>query len=210
MASFIIEGGHPLSGEITPQGAKNEALQIICATLLTKDEVTVENVPDILDVNNLIALLEKMGVEVRRLGKGKYSFCAANPDFDYIRGTDYLKQDVSIDPITVADDDLVKIVAVAQAVDFEGDPGYIFEITNKSDIALYVTNTDGVFTVNGQLIDPTLAETVAPGQTIEGIMFFDRAKLGSSDLSSLVAVEGTIEVWNDDTLDTLGTYKFQA
>ena len=92
MASFIIEGGHPLSGEITPQGAKNEALQIICATLLTKDEVTVENVPDILDVNNLIALLEKMGVEVRRLGKGKYSFCAANPDFDYIRGTDYLKR----------------------------------------------------------------------------------------------------------------------
>ena len=92
MASFIIEGGHPLSGEITPQGAKNEALQIICATLLTKDEVTVENVPDILDVNNLIALLEKMGVEVRKLGKGKYSFCAANPDFDYIRGTDYLKR----------------------------------------------------------------------------------------------------------------------
>ena len=81
MASFIIEGGHPLSGEITPQGAKNEALQIICATLLTKDEVTVENVPDILDVNNLIALLEKMGVEVRRMEKGKYAFRAANPDY---------------------------------------------------------------------------------------------------------------------------------
>ena len=92
MASFIIEGGHPLSGDITPQGAKNEALQIICATLLTKDEVTVENVPDILDVNNLIALLEKMGVEVRRMEKGKYAFRAANPDFDYIRGTDYLKR----------------------------------------------------------------------------------------------------------------------
>ena len=92
MASFIIEGGHPLSGEIHPQGAKNEALQILCATLLTAEEVTVENIPDILDVNNLISLLSQMGVEVRRLDKGKYAFKAANPDFDYIRSADYLKR----------------------------------------------------------------------------------------------------------------------
>ncbi|MFR8554590.1 MAG: hypothetical protein ACLVEU_14915 [Bacteroides cellulosilyticus] len=64
MASFVIEGGHRLSGEIHPQGAKNEVLQIICATLLTAEEVTVHNIPDILDVNNLIQLMRDMGVTV--------------------------------------------------------------------------------------------------------------------------------------------------
>ena len=66
MASFIIEGGYPLSGEITPQGAKNEALQVICATLLTSEEVTIHNIPDIRDVNNLIQLLSDIGVRVKR------------------------------------------------------------------------------------------------------------------------------------------------
>ena len=66
MASFIIEGGHLLSGEITPQGAKNEALQVICATLLTSKEVTIQNIPDIRDVNNLIQLLRDIGVKVKR------------------------------------------------------------------------------------------------------------------------------------------------
>ena len=64
MESFIIEGGHPLKGEITPQGAKNEALQVICATLLTSEQVTISNIPDILDVNNLIQLLRDTGVKV--------------------------------------------------------------------------------------------------------------------------------------------------
>lgn len=67
MASFIIDGGHPLSGSITPQGAKNEALEVICATLLTPDEVIIKNIPDIRDVNNLILLLEDIGVKVGRL-----------------------------------------------------------------------------------------------------------------------------------------------
>ena len=66
MASFIIEGGYPLRGEITPQGAKNEALQVICATLLTSEEVTIHNIPDIRDVNNLIQLLSDIGVRVKR------------------------------------------------------------------------------------------------------------------------------------------------
>lgn len=66
MASFVIEGGHRLSGEIHPQGAKNEVLQIICATLLTAEEVTVDNIPDILDVNNLIQLMREMGVTVAK------------------------------------------------------------------------------------------------------------------------------------------------
>ena len=69
MASFIIEGGNRLSGEITPQGAKNEALQIICAVLLTPEEVIIENIPDILDINNLIALLSDMGVKTKRLSE---------------------------------------------------------------------------------------------------------------------------------------------
>ena len=64
MDAFIIEGGHPLCGTITPQGAKNEALEVICATLLTDDEVTIDNIPDILDVNNLIQLLVDIGVKV--------------------------------------------------------------------------------------------------------------------------------------------------
>ena len=83
MASFIVEGGHKLHGCITPQGAKNEALQVLCAVLLTQDEVIMNNLPDILDVNNLIDLLQSMGVSVRHLAKGKYAFCARNPFGDW-------------------------------------------------------------------------------------------------------------------------------
>ena len=74
MASFIIEGGHRLSGDIIPQGAKNEALQVLCAVLLTSEPVTVHNVPDIADVANLIRLLERMGVSVQSHGHGDYTF----------------------------------------------------------------------------------------------------------------------------------------
>lgn len=90
MSTFIIEGGHRLKGEITPQGAKNEALQVVCATLLTGEEVRIQNIPDILDVNNLIALLEKMGVKIRWHAKGDCTFCAANIDLDYLSSQDYL------------------------------------------------------------------------------------------------------------------------
>ena len=82
MASFVIEGGHRLNGEIYPQGAKNEVLQIICATLLTAEEVTVHHVPDILDVNNLIQLMRDMGSEVKKVGIDSYSFKAANIDLN--------------------------------------------------------------------------------------------------------------------------------
>ena len=84
MGSFIVEGGHKLSGTIRPQGAKNEALQVISAVLLTKEEVVISNIPEILDIKNLILLLEGMGVEVKRLDKGVYSFKAENVDKDYI------------------------------------------------------------------------------------------------------------------------------
>lgn len=90
MSSFIIEGGHKLHGAITPQGAKNEALQVICATVLTEEKVVIENIPDILDVKNLIQLLRDMGVVVEQLGCGKYSFCARTLDENFLDSDDFL------------------------------------------------------------------------------------------------------------------------
>ncbi len=92
MATFVIEGGHKLHGSITPQGAKNEALQVLCAVLLTKETVVINNLPDILDVNNLIDLIASMGVTVEKLAKGKYAFTARNLDTAYLRSADFLKK----------------------------------------------------------------------------------------------------------------------
>ena len=92
MSKFVIEGGHSLHGEITPQGAKNEALEVISAVLLTAEPVTISNIPDILDVNNLIALLEGMGVKVSRGKKGEFTFCAADIDVSYIESEDFVKR----------------------------------------------------------------------------------------------------------------------
>ncbi len=92
MASFVIEGGHKLSGEIRPQGAKNEVLEILCATLLTSEEVTVNNVPDILDVNNLIQLMREMGVKVSRKGIDSYTFQADDLDLSYIRSEEFMQK----------------------------------------------------------------------------------------------------------------------
>lgn len=90
MASFVIEGGRTLSGEIIPQGAKNEALQVISATLLTSRHVTIDNVPEISDVKNLIELLKLLGVEVTRHHKGRYTFCAKNIDRAYAMSEDFV------------------------------------------------------------------------------------------------------------------------
>ena len=89
MASFIIEGGHPLSGEITPQGAKNEALQVICATLLTHEAVTIHNIPDIRDVNNLIQLLRDIGVKVSKKEES-YTFQADELNLDYLESDEFV------------------------------------------------------------------------------------------------------------------------
>ncbi len=89
MAIFEVTGGRRLKGEITPQGAKNEALQILCATLLTSEEVVVGNLPQIVDVMQLIALLERMGVEVRRIDGSTYGFRARRIDLDYLKSDDY-------------------------------------------------------------------------------------------------------------------------
>ncbi len=89
MGTFIIEGGHTLHGEITPQGAKNEALQILCAVLLTPEEVTIHNIPDIVDVNKLIDLLGSLGVQVKKLGKGSYSFKADKVNLDFLESEQF-------------------------------------------------------------------------------------------------------------------------
>ena len=96
MSSFVIEGGHKLSGTIHPQGAKNEALEVISAVLLTSEEVTISNVPEILDVRNLILLMEGMGVKVTRLEKGKYVFKADQIDTAYIESVDFVKKCASL------------------------------------------------------------------------------------------------------------------
>ena len=90
MSSFTVEGGHKLSGTIRPQGAKNEALQIISAVLLTKEEVRIDNIPEILDIKNLIGLLESMGVKVTRHEKGSYTFKAEDIDTEYTMSADFV------------------------------------------------------------------------------------------------------------------------
>lgn len=92
MESFIIEGGHPLSGIITPQGAKNEALEVISATLLTSEPVTISNVPDILDVNNLIQLLKDIGVKVTSERKGVFTFQADQIDLGFLSSDEYIRK----------------------------------------------------------------------------------------------------------------------
>lgn len=96
MSSFVIEGGYRLSGEIVPQGAKNEALEVICATLLTPEKVTLRNVPDILDVNNLIQLLRDMGVKVEHPFADTYVFQADEVDLEYLRTEEFLRRSGSL------------------------------------------------------------------------------------------------------------------
>ena len=96
MSSFSIEGGHPLQGIITPQGAKNEALQVICASLLTHEPVTITNIPDILDVNNLIHLLQEIGVKVKRTSRNDYIFQADELNLDYLNSVDFVKKCASL------------------------------------------------------------------------------------------------------------------
>ena len=96
MSSFIIEGGHRLKGNITPQGAKNEALQVICATLLTRERVTIENIPDILDVNNLIELLHDLGVEINKIESGVFTFKSENIDISYTETEEFRRKSASM------------------------------------------------------------------------------------------------------------------
>lgn len=92
MASFEIYGGKPLKGELIPQGAKNEALQVLCAVLLTPEKVTISNIPDIIDVNKLINLLQTMGVKTEKVEKGTFVFQAKDIDISYLEGEDFKKR----------------------------------------------------------------------------------------------------------------------
>lgn len=92
MESFIIEGGHPLKGTIKPQGAKNEALQVICTTILSNDPIRIKNIPDILDVNNLIKLLQEIGVKVKENAKGDYTFQSNELNLEYLNSTEFVKK----------------------------------------------------------------------------------------------------------------------
>lgn len=92
MGTFKIEGGHQLKGSIQPQGAKNEALQILCAVLLTPEKVTINNIPDIIDVNKLITLLGNLGVKVEKLSEGTYSFQADQVDLNYLESAAFKEE----------------------------------------------------------------------------------------------------------------------
>ena len=96
MASFKIEGGHKLSGTITPQGAKNEVLQILCAVLLTPEKVTIHNVPDIIDVNKLIFILGELGVKIEKLGANSYTFQADEINLNYLESSDFKRDGSSL------------------------------------------------------------------------------------------------------------------
>ncbi len=92
MGAFEIHGGKPLKGELIPQGAKNEALQVLCAVLMTSEKVTISNIPDIIDVNKLITLLQAMGVKVEKVEKGTYNFKAADIDLEYLKTEDFTRR----------------------------------------------------------------------------------------------------------------------
>lgn len=96
MESFIIEGGHPLQGTITPQGAKNEALEVICATLLSEEPVRIKNIPDILDVNNLILLLKDIGVKVTHNSRNDYTFVSDRLNLDYLESEEFVRKCASL------------------------------------------------------------------------------------------------------------------
>jgi len=96
MTTFQIEGGHQLKGDIQPQGAKNEALQILCAVLLTPEEIKIQNVPDIRDVNKLIEILGNLGVKIQKLGKGSFSFKSDELNLDYLESQKFKNEGSSL------------------------------------------------------------------------------------------------------------------
>ncbi|MEL6945476.1 MAG: hypothetical protein AAFO82_22715, partial [Bacteroidota bacterium] len=96
MASFEVIGGHPLQGEITPQGAKNEALQILCAVLLTDEKITISNIPDIVDVQRLLKLLEGLGVKIERLSEDTYTFQADDIKLSFFESEEFRKNATKI------------------------------------------------------------------------------------------------------------------
>ena len=136
MASFIIEGGHRLNGDLIPQGAKNEALEVLCATLLTPEEVKIYNIPDILDVNNLIQLLRDLGVTVKRIGLNAYSFKADKINLDYLDSDEFFQKGASLRGSVMIIGPLVARFGYAVLPKPGGDVykrQYILSVTNFSE-----------------------------------------------------------------------------
>ena len=140
MSSFVIEGGYRLSGEIVPQGAKNEALEVICATLLTPEKVTIHNVPDILDVNNLIQLLRDMRVKVEHPSADTYTFQADDVDMEYLRTEEFLRKSGSLRCSLMIVGPLVARNRVATR---SGDAGWIRTSWESRSWALALATTPG-------------------------------------------------------------------
>ncbi|MBT4775382.1 MAG: UDP-N-acetylglucosamine 1-carboxyvinyltransferase, partial [Crocinitomicaceae bacterium] len=92
MEAFEVHGGHQLKGSLTPQGAKNEALQILCAVLLTSEKIRIDNIPDIVDINKLISLLKDLGVKVQKIEKGSYFFQSDDIDIDFLNSPEFAKK----------------------------------------------------------------------------------------------------------------------
>lgn len=119
--------------------------------------------------------------------------------------TDYTRSE-KVEDMVIADDDQAKIELTEKRVDEDADPGYVFEVTNKSDKAVYFTPHPESFTVDGVSLEPYGAYSIQPGETFEAFVWFDHHELGSSDLESLKDVVGTIDLWDNETYDVLSSY----
>ena len=179
MSTFTIEGGRKLSGEIVPQGAKNEALQVISAALLTPGEVRISNIPEILDIKNLIAMLEGMGVKVRRLAKGEYSFQADEVDTQYV-GRKARRVDTHLDGMVRLGASL-EYNSIVRAYDLSAPQGlkgcYMLldeaSVTGTANIVMAAVLAEGVTTIYNAACEPYVQQLcrllTAMGAKIDGI-----------------------------------------
>ncbi|MBP5344677.1 MAG: UDP-N-acetylglucosamine 1-carboxyvinyltransferase, partial [Bacteroidales bacterium] len=193
MPSFIIEGGHRLQGEITPKGAKNEALEVICATLLTRETVTISNVPEILDVLNLIQLLESMGVEVGHPELGTFTFRAADLNEEYMLSADFQRRSTALRGSIMMLGPLIARTGHAQLPQPGGD-----KIGRRRlDTHLIGLQTLGAtFTYDG---DRHIYRAEAPEGGLEGCyMLLDEASVtGTANLVMAAALaNGTTTIYN--------------
>ena len=163
MGSFIVEGGHRLSGSIAPQGAKNEALEVISAVLLTSEDVTISNIPDILDIRNLISLLEGMGVRVTRRSKGEYTFNAAHINEFYVSSAEFVEKCARLRGS-------VMVVGPLQGSYMLLDEA---SVTGTANIVMAATLARGRTTIYNAACEPYVQQLckllVAMGAQIEGI-----------------------------------------
>ena len=146
MASFEIHGGKPLKGELIPQGAKNEALQVLCAPLLTPEKVTISNIPDIIDVNKLIALLQAMGVKVEKVEKGTYIFQAKDIDLKYLETEDFKKRDRKM----VDASNLVIAFPFSQKEQVRSGTWVVIRYAKKRNTPLMIIYPDGQVVCSGK------------------------------------------------------------